>query len=269
MKLFLLITLSALFIGCNAIPHASTSQEIEAPNRAFPIVSQKGISGNACGPASIVNALGSGSEPWNAALSPYSSSRSAVLSIMRTYGGRPSVSFKKRNRWNKLMGMNLEDLTLTAQEITRATDPTLPSISSHITISSGSSSPLIRVKAVRQKMALSLKKGLPPIANIARVAHRPSPRNKVTVWDTVGSHSVVIRHISPIHEEMGLPYFFITYADPANGRELRGKLGVNSGDTIIPQNTLVVSAPSSDIFKSILSPETPNYLSLTSLIGAF
>lgn len=269
MKHFLLITFSILFIGCNAIPTTSSSKEVEAPNRAFPIVSQKGISGNACGPASIVNALGSGSEEWNALLSPYSSRRSAVLSIIRTYGGRPSVSFKKRNRWNKLMGMNLEDLTLTAQEMAKGSDAKLPAISSHITIPSGSTAPISRLKAVHHKMASSLQNGLPPIANIARVAHRTSPRNKVKVWDTVGSHSVVIRYISAIQEEAELPYFIIAYADPDNGKELRGKVSVTRGETSIPQNTVTVIAPSSNIFKSVISPTTPNYLSLNSLIGAF
>lgn len=165
------------------------------------------------------------------------------------------------------MGMNLEDLTLTAEEMRMRADPKLPNISSHVTFPEKTAGTEKDLRLLHRSLSKSFKEGFPPVANITRTAFRKTKGSGHKILDTLGSHSVVLTEISPILYYNGIAYFEFNYVDPALGKELKGTVSLPDPTTWIPAYTFVVTAPESDIFQKIISRSTPSYLSLSSVIG--
>ena len=249
-------SVAILFFLCSC---AGLPQVSEAPNREFRFISQKEISPNACGPVSMVNAFGSGSEKWQKLLDPYETSRLAAYEIMRTYGGRPSLTFQGRNRWNKLMGMNLADMEQIMKEMA-LTQKLVPPRA--MTISG--------LQEVEKWMKTSLRNGLPPILNLSRVAYRLTKASPSRIWDPVGSHSILIVQLRPkVTRKNGEVVLPVVYVDPKDGMEHEGEIVEPLGSSFPSHGVHFRESAQSDIFRSILSSNTKSYLSVTSLLGAF
>lgn len=255
--------LAHIFSACSSL-QTGDDRALEAPNRGFSFVSQKGFFQTACGPVSLINAVGSGAPQWRALLADYKQPFHGVNDLIYNYGSEPSVVFKNRNRWNGRMGMNLPDLTQTALDFSSKSLTPLPTLSSEIiTINKGDLSDL---RKVHHYLAHSLKNGFPPIMNITRNAFRHTKASPEKIWDFVGSHSVVITQLNPISSQK--KSFSVLYVDPTNGKELSGEIQISSllGH---PKSVLEFKeASQSNIFKKGLTAQTQNYLSVNSVIGA-
>ena len=86
---------------------------VAAPaTQAAPVpVNQLVVSGNACGPAALLNAFRFGSENWRKAGAAVkgNNDRERILSVIRDIGMRPSKHLPSRARWSR-RGVGVADL---------------------------------------------------------------------------------------------------------------------------------------------------------------
>jgi len=270
---FILLFRLSLFIcliglGSMSCSQYSTTAPLEAPNRAFSYVSQRGISHKACGPTSIINAFGAGSQKWQAIIKSQGSPKGAVRNIISYYGAKPSTVFRNKKRWNHRHGMNIEDLTYTANELRAQSSPMLPQIRSRVMVSNAAEGATRKhLQYIERTFAQSLRQGLPPIANVSRNVLRRTPASRRKIWDVIGSHSVVITSLGQIQANSTGQYSLpIMYVDPVLGKEQQGFITLASTTKDYPNHSVIFQAGKlSQIFRS---PEK-NFLSLSSVIGAF
>ena len=164
------MVLRLFFILCCTLPLSAQNNWLAAPNLTPSPINQLRASGNACGPACLLDAFQCGSEKWSDSAKAIKgeSERSRLIKIIQSYGARPSKLIPTRRRWDQRGGVNAEDLTAMANEM--RTRSWMGTVKQEILFKGSRETPAKLLQRSHTKLRKSLKKGLPPIMSIRRVA---------------------------------------------------------------------------------------------------
>lgn len=176
--------------GLAALPLTAAPAQREAPNPGAVPVDQLAVSGNACGPAALLTALRFGDANWQRAASAVAgdTDKARLVSIIRIWGLRPSATLTGRMRWTR-QGVNVDDLCAMANEMTRS--QLLPLMKRDALLSLPGESPQKLLARTHDRLETSLRRGLPPIISIRRIARRVD-QNKVPSWVVLQGHYVTV-----------------------------------------------------------------------------
>lgn len=254
MKLFFLLLLTL-------IPLSSQELNLAAPNANFDFVDQKGNIGNSCGPASLLNAFGSGSAKWQKAFQkiPGSNDSTRIAAVINSWGLSPSSTLPNRKRWERRGGCNFVDLAAMAEDM-RKLEWSLTKVQSDLFFAAPGQESLGQLHQAHKRLQKSLKKGLPPILSVRRFVFRKGH------WQSVHGHFVVLTAM-PAKLSRGALSFPIEFVDPIGAKSYRGQVSFADTDSGLP--SLVLVCPSSSIGKPQTSSGERSSLGLTGAIGTW
>jgi hypothetical protein len=195
----------------------------EAPHPAAVPANQLLVSGNACGPAALLNSFRFGNADWQRASNAVTgkNDRERIFTIIREIGMRPSGSVPGRPRWSR-RGVNLADLRDMANEMTLG--HCLPQLGEEVFFLRPRETPEKLLRRVHKRLETSLAKGFPPILSIRRHALRTQP-GKPAQWIVIDAHFVTLTSI-PRKLEKTARSFPVSYIDPWGGRLCEGLIGI-------------------------------------------
>jgi len=256
---------AALVLLCAPEAHSS-GLDLAAPRKDATPVDQLAISGNACGPAALLNALSFGAPRWRTVAEglPGDTTRARMSYVIRAHGLQPSGHVGDRLRWHRRQGINLLDLCDIGNEL--CAGRILPKLTHEVLLRNEGESGRDLLKRTHSRLRKSLKKGLPPVVSLRRLA-RPSDwsRDKPPAWRIVGGHFVVLIGM-PAKLRKHAASFPIRYVDPWGGRVLEGavRLDPHSG---FP--SLTAHVPSSRVGTAKVAEGETSLVSLSAALGAF
>ena len=251
-----------------------------APNANTTPINQLKASGNACGPAALLNASQMGEKKWQASFAaiPGQNDRNRILSLIKKYGIVRSAHIPTRLRYNSNKGINVADLTDMANDM--RVSRWQPKLNYQLLFRDERTPSQRQLEETHALLRKSLKKGYPPVLHLQRVARRHFKRSQQIIWMPVKSHFVVLTGL-PDRIPRGSTSFPVTYLDPWGGRHLRGiirvpkaefrALPVISGHDVnnaISPN-LVAEFPKSRVGLSLVGKNEASALTLASAIGDF
>lgn len=243
----------------------------EAANLGAIPADQLAVSGNACGPAALLNAFRFGDANWQraAAVARGDTDKAQLLSIIRTWGLRPSAHLSGRLRWTR-QGVNVDDLCDMANEMTRG--QVLPQVADEIFfLQPGESAPEL-LRRVHARLASSLARGLPPVISLRRVALR-SQSGKPPAWVVVQGHFATVTGV-PRKLDRRAASFPVTYVDPWGGKRGAGSLSISQRAFLSGQAPasavspcLQADFPQVKVGKELLRAGESSVLTLAAAIG--
>lgn len=240
---------------------------IKAPNTEALPINQRRAYGNACGPASLLNAFQYGNTKWQKVYNavPGHNSRTRIHYVVKTWGNRPSKHIKSVKRWNSKQGINLLDLTDMANEM--RSPHFLPKIKHEVLTIKSRESRIELLKRAHARIAKSLKRGLPPILSVRRYAHRHSKAVGGKSWWPIRAHFVVVIEI-PKNLQPNATNFNIRYIDPYGGFTHSGIIHTNTGGfTNSPFLSTIM--PKTQVGKSFVKPSEETLLTFAAIIGTW
>jgi hypothetical protein len=195
----------------------------EVANPAAVPVNQLVVSGNACGPAALLNAFRFGNNNWRRASDAIAgeNDRERVLTVIREIGMRPSKSVPGRPRWSR-RGVNVADLRDMANEMTA--EHWLPQVGEEMCYLKPRETPEKLLRRVHARLRVSLAKGLPPILSLRRHALRVQS-GQPAQWTSIDAHFVTIMAV-PGRLEKNARSFSVRYIDPWGGRFCEGEIRI-------------------------------------------
>ncbi len=195
----------------------------EAPNPNATAANQRLVSGNACGPAALLNAFRFGNPHWQRAANVVTgdTDRERILRIIREIGMRPSKQLPGRPRWSR-RGISVTDLRDMANEM--STGLYLPKISDEVFFTTARETPQKLLRRTHQRLEKSLAKGLPPVISIRRHALRRQ-RDGSTQWVGTDAHFVTLTAI-PRKLPKNATSFPVRYIDPLGGEAHMGVIRI-------------------------------------------
>jgi len=240
---------------------------LQAPNEDASPINQRRAYGNACGPASLLNAFQYGSEKWQKAFNsvPGDNSRTRLHYVVKTWGNRPSKHVNGVNRWNSKQGINLLDLTDMANEM-RAPHY-LPSIKNLVLTAKSRESRIELLHRSHSRIVKSLKKGLPPIISIRRYAYRFNEAVGQKSWWPIRSHFVVVTEV-PAKLKRGSTTFNIKYIDPYGGFVREGTIHTHTGG-FHNSPFLGATMTKTSVGKALVKSDEETLLTFSAIIGAW
>lgn len=235
--------IEALLIALIATCHGVEMRE--APNAAAAPINQLSVSGNACGPAALLNSCRAGNQSWQAAEKSLvgSSDRERLGLWIRRFGLRPSGTLRGKMRWSS-GGMNAEDLVTAANEMSKPLY--LPTLALDDLFRRKGEKPGALLKRGRDSMDRSLSRGFPPVLSLRRFVLRKG------VWTPVQGHFVTVTSLQRklTKHEAG---FRFTYVDPWGGKRCEGFIKIADqpvlGGDIASSPCLLADVPMSNIGK--------------------
>lgn len=239
---------------------------LKAPNNEASPINQRRAYGNACGPASLLNAFQYGSQKWQKAYNavPGNNSRTRIRYVVAAWGNKPSPHLKGTQRWKPKEGVNLLDLTDMANDM-RASHY-LPKIKNEILSQKSGESRSRFLQRGHARIAKSLKNGLPPILSIRRYAHRYNEEVGQKSWWPLRAHFVVVIEI-PKSLPKNATSFTIRYVDPYGGFIREGK--IESGNHPFDHCPFLTTVmPKTEVGKSFVKPGEDTLLTFTAIIGS-
>lgn len=243
-------------------------ETIKAANceQASPI-NQRRAHGNACGPASLLNAFQYGSDKWQKPYKavPGTNSRSRIRYVVAAWGKRPSKHIKGAERWKPKEGVNLLDLTDMANDM--CSGHYLPPLKYEILTLKDNETREKLLKRSHSRLAKSLNKGLPPIISVRRFAHRYNREVGAKSWWPIRGHFVVVTEVPKLLVK-GATSFPITYVDPYGGFVHQGELRTATG-MFTHSPFLSAHLPKSGVGKSFLKAGEPTALTLAAILGCW
>ena len=251
------VALSLLFFALNL-----QAQELDlvAANQSFTFVDQTNGIGNSCGPACLLNSFGSGSTPWQSCFAkiPGTNDRARIASVIKSWGQQPSANIHNRKRWEHRGGVNFNDLSLMAIEISQLNwSRAQPKNEFFFANSPKESQKALRL--AHKRLSKSFKKGFPSILSVRRFVVRNEQ------WQSVQGHFVVIVAM-PSKLPRNSTSFPITFIDPYGAKRMNGTVSIAQGTSDkLPCLTLV--SPNSKIGKSSIRPGETTALGLAGAIG--
>ncbi|BDS05440.1 hypothetical protein NT6N_04800 [Oceaniferula spumae] len=257
----LLLTIALPFLSLSL--HAQ--QTLKAPNAQAEPINQRRAYGNACGPASLLNAFQYGNEKWQKAYKavPGTDSRSRINYVIGAWGNRPSKHIEGVKRWNVKQGINLLDLTDMANEMRSA--HFLPKVKNEILTLKPKESRTELLQRSHARMSKSLKKGLPPIISLRRYAFRFNKDVGQKSWWPVRAHFVVVIEVpEALHPRA--QSFKIRYVDPYGGYVRSGTINAATGQF---SNSPFLSAnlPQTSVGMAFVKAGEKTELSFSAIIG--
>ena len=256
-----------LIFFISSLAAAATPGWISAPfGDALP-ANQLLVDGNACGPACLLSAFRSGSEKWRASISKIegNSDSEKIRKIISDYARRPSSLDPEKARWNGRYGIASPDLVAMANEL--RSERWMGSVKQEIFFKNSREKETTLLARVHEKLSKSLKKGLPPILRIRRVAWRNPKGSSSKNWLTVKAHFIVLTGL-PEKLAKQTKSFKVTYHEPWGGKSLSGRIHVSNTKSA-GVGTLIASFPGSDIGKILIARSESTCLSVSSAIGLF
>lgn len=240
---------------------------ISSPIADAPPANQLHVDGNACGPACLLGAFRAGSDKWRKSISKIDgdSDSKKIRKIILDYARRPSALDPKKARWNGRYGIASPDLVSMANEL--RSERWMDRVKQEIFFKNTNEKDGSLLKRVHGKLSQSLKKGLPPIIRIRRVAWRAPKGSNTKNWLTVKPHFVVLTGL-PAKLPRGATSFQVTYHDPWGGKKLSGTIQIPT-EKSAGMTTLIANFQGSDIGKKLIRRSEPTCLSLSSAIGLF
>ncbi len=219
----------------------------EAPNPGAVPANQLLVSGNACGPAALLNAFRFGNENWQRASNAISgkNDRERIFTIIREIGMRPSKQMPGRPRWSR-RGVGLSDLRDMANEMTA--NLYLPQLNEEVFFSDGRESPEKLLRRVHGRLETSLAKGFPPVLSLRRHVLRPQP-GSAPQWLVIDAHFVTLTAI-PRKLGKNARGFSVSYIDPWGGKLAEGRIA-------IPERPVLVDSKGNSSCLEALFPQTP------------
>lgn len=213
----------AAFLAVIVLSSCSPDPWLAAPNPDAQPVNQLNVSGNACGPASLLNALRGGSEPWRRAADAVDgdSDREQMLTIIRRYGMKQTRHGGTRARWSR-RGVHVADLADIANDT--CAGHYLPAVQHEVFIKTPAESPERLLGRIHSRLRHSLERGLPPILSIRRHALRHTDGTS-PAWLPVDAHFVTITGMDR-RLPSGARSFKIQCIDPWRGKRLDGRIGI-------------------------------------------
>jgi hypothetical protein len=218
-------------LGALASAGAAEISWRQAPAPAAQAINQRALSGNACGPAALLNACRFGSATWSvlpAALEA-ADDRAQLTSLIRRYGVRPSQHLPNRPRWSR-HGINIADLTDLANEFSAdaSSGRKPPPLRHEILVLREGESPALLLRRCHRLLHDSLQRGFPPVLSIR--SHRLGAEG----WKPLDAHFVTILAV-PRKLERGADRFVFRCVDPWGAVRREGSLQ-------IPQSPLLAAA---------------------------
>lgn len=238
----------------------------EAPNLTAIPINQLAVSGNACGPAALLNALRFGDANWQRAVTTLAgeTDRDRLLTVIRTWGMRPSKSLTGRNRWSR-HGVNVDDLCDIANELTQS--QWLPRMKCEVLLALPGESSSKLLARVHHRLNASLKRELPPIISIRRIVKRAG------AWEVLQGHYVTIIGL-PTQLEKNATGFPVSYIDPWGGQRCAGRLVISSRAFVTDQAgtptaspCLEADFPLAEVGKKLAKSKESTLLTLAAGIG--
>jgi len=259
--------LKLIFLLIGALPLGAQLDWQTAPNLSSPPINQLRTSGNACGPACLLDAFQSGSEKWqqSAAVITGKTQRERLIKIIKGQGAKASKVNPKRRRWDQRGGVNAEDLVAMANEM--RTRPWMGTVKQNLFFKGSRESDSKLLRRAHRDLKKSLKKGLPPILSIRRVALRQPPGSAVPSWLTLKRHYIVLTGL-PKSLDRNATSFPVSYRDPWGGYSYSGTV-----KTATPAEsgiaTLILDFPKSTVGTKLVRQNENSALSFSSAIGLF
>ena len=240
---------------------------LSAPVADAPPANQLRVDGNACGPACLLDAFRAGSEKWRKSICRIGgkSDSAKIRRIIFDYARRPSALDPRKARWNQRLGVASPDLVAMANELRN--EWWMGTVKQEIFFRKSRERESELLSKVHRTLSKSLKKGLPPILRIRRVAWRAPNGSSIKSWLMIKPHFIVLTGI-PEKITKGATSFQVTYHDPWGGKKLSGTIQIPDGTTA-GMPTLIANFPGSDIGKKLVRRNEPTCLSLSSAIGLF
>jgi len=195
----------------------------EVPNPTAVPANQLAVSGNACGPAALLNAFRFGNPHWQRAADAVTGNndRERIFTIIRELGMRPSKNLPGRPRWNR-RGVGVADLKDMANEMTRAYY--MPQLGDEVFFIKPRESPEKLLRRVHHRLEGSLAKGFPPVISLRRHALRKQ-KDGTDQWVVIDAHFVTLSAI-PRKLEKNARSFPVRYIDPWGGRHCEGRIAI-------------------------------------------
>lgn len=254
LALFLCTSLSLLTLQAE-------ERNLRPTNEAFDYVDQNNGIGNSCGPASLLNAFGSGHTNWQKAYLkiPGTSDRARIASVIKSWGQKPSATLTNRNRWEARGGVNFVDLAAMADDMRRL-QWNLPKVKSQLFFSAAGSDSQHQLELAHKRLKKSFSKGLPPILSIRRFVLREGH------CQSVHGHFVVLTAL-PEQLTKGQKEFPIQFLDPIGAKPYTASITLTEKAGFLP--CLTINCPSSSIGKPQVKGSEVHALGLAGAIGAW
>lgn len=261
------MALKFLLILLTIFPLAAAPNWLAAPVAESPPVNQLRTDGNACGPACLLDAFRSGREKWRKSIGKIegASDTAKVKNIIFKYATRGSRLDPKKARWNGRYGISGLDLVDMANEI--RSERWMGTVKQEVFFKTSRESDPDLLKRVHKRLSASLKKGLPPILNVRRVAWRAPQGSGTKSWLTLKRHYLVLTGL-PAKLPRNATSFAVTYHDPWGGKRYQGTVQIPDTRSA-GMATLIANFPKSNIGKSLVRKGEQTTLSLSSAIGLF
>ncbi|BCU75641.1 hypothetical protein [Luteolibacter sp. LG18] len=236
---------------CLALVSCSVPETPSAANHAPPF-NQLAVSGNACGPAALLNAFRYGDARWRelGAGLPGETDREQLSHVIRMYGLKPSGQLRGRTRWSRA-GINVNDLTDLGNDLTAT--KFLPTLENEVLLPRSGETSAALLARVRGMLATSLGRGLPPVVSVRRQVLRNGG------WFTVESHFITLLRVGSTNGT-GLE---IDYLDPWGGRRSSGSFRVSSESALGLEAVL----PVTPVGKRLVRPGEKTLVTVSAAIG--
>ncbi|MDB4508448.1 hypothetical protein N9051_02565 [Akkermansiaceae bacterium] len=263
------MTLRLILALCLCLDIQLSAQQnwLGVPNPTPEPINQLRMSGNACGPASLLDAFQCGSEKWqfSAAQITGRTQKQRMMKIILDYGRKPSAQFPKQQRWQPRAGISGVDLGNMANEMRKKY--WMGTVKQQLFFKATKKSDLSHLHHSHKTLSKSLNKGLPPIMSVRRMAFRAPRSSNQKCWLTVKRHFLVLTGL-PKKLAKNATSFPVTYRDPWGGHEYRGTIRIPTA-TEAPISTSILDLPRSKIGKELIKRGETESLSLSSAIGVF
>lgn len=240
---------------------------LTTPVKDSPPVNQLRTSGNACGPACLLDSFRSGSKKWRASIQKIegSTDNEKIIGIIKAHGRKGSRLDPKRARWNTRQGINAPDLADMANDM--RTGMWMGTVKQQLFFPTERESSSQLLRRVHGSLVRSLEKGLPPTLSVRRAALRAPSKNSALVWLTVKRHFVVLTGL-PATLPKNSSSFRVTYHDPWGGKKYEGVVRVPK-ENERHVGSLIAEFPNSKVGGNLIRRGERSLLSLSSAIGIF
>jgi hypothetical protein len=231
-----LLALCLLIAGCAA------PSKNDLPTASGPPFNQLEVSGNACGPAALLNSFRFGSTRWQTFLDrlPGDSDKARLQHVIRSEGRKPSAQLAGRARWSRA-GINVVDLVDMGNAITPHHGA--PLLDSDVLLPRPGESAGEVLRRNYTTLSRSLHRGFPPVVSVRRQVIRSTFGTPAAI--TIQNHFITITRVNqPEHGSMSFDYI-----DPWGGKRASGRLYVPSNGTQEP----VADLPSTPVGKHLVA----------------
>jgi hypothetical protein len=250
------------------LPAAAEPFLREAPNLAAKPANQLLVSGNACGPAALLNAFRFGSEDWQRATNAITgeTDKQRIYTIIREYGMRPSKTITGRPRWSK-KGVNLADLCDIGNEIKQP--HFLPTLGHEVLFLAPRETQEKLLLRIQKRLDASLARGFPPIVSLRRYALRHH-KGMAAEWVVLDAHFVTVIAV-PGKLDAGARSFSVSYIDPWGGKVAQGVIAIPNrgvlGNAAEDSPCLEAVFPQASVGKKLVRAEEFSVLTVSAMMG--